>query len=140
MILAAIQARLAAAPAIAVLLTEQTGIVRCFPLLAPQGAGHPLVVLSAISVQRSASLHEARDYSTGTVQVDVYARTYGEAQALEALVRRSLHAQAFVAGGVTVQYCVQNTTRDMIEGTEPGSATRPLFRISTDYDVAFEES
>lgn len=140
MILSAIHARLAADAAVAAVVGETPAIVRIFPVVAPQSAAYPLVVLTAVDVRRSASLHEARDYCEGVVQVDVYARTYGEAHELEAATRRALHVQAFVAGGVTVQACRQQTTKDMTEGTEPGSATRPLFRLSTDYSVAFEEN
>lgn len=140
MIVAAFHARLAASPSVAALITSPDSTVRAFPVLAPQGAAHPLIVLTAIEVRRSASLSERRDYCEGTVQVDIYARTYDGAQELDAAVREALHGASFVAGGVTVQACLHEVTRDMTEGIEPGSATRPLFRLSTDYRVAFEEA
>lgn len=140
MIVQAIHARLRATPSVLELLESPDGTVRAFPGLAPQAAAYPLIVLTVVEQRHLASMHEPRLFAEATVQVDAYAETYEAADGLASQARRALHGQVFVAGGVDVQRCLLVVRRDMQEGTTPGSATRPLHRVSMDFDVAFEES
>jgi hypothetical protein len=97
----------------------------------PQGADWPGVVLYTIGDAEGRTLQGPSGLSTGRVQIDCIAKTYGSAKELSRAVRTVLdgHASAGLQG------VFHAGTRDGREGGT-NEASRP-FRVSLDFIVTY---
>ena len=97
----------------------------------PQGAALPGLVLNVVSDAEGLHLKGPDGLSEGRVQIDAYAKTYGEAKTLSRAVRTVLHG--YRGGGFRLVSHV--ATRDSREGGT-NEAERP-FRISLDFTTSW---
>jgi hypothetical protein len=121
------------------ILTGATAVTSLVPAAriawggAPQGVGHPYVVLWLIGGQDGAHMNGPNELFEGRVQVDCYGRTYSEASAVAAAIKPVLH---FYRGG-GFQGVFHAGTRSSREGGT-NEAERP-YRVSLDFTLAWRD-
>lgn len=93
----------------------------------PQGAAYPGVVLTTISNNSGLTFDGADDMSSTRVQVDIYAKEYGEAEGIARQIQTTL--EGYRGGAILgAVYQGERDSREIGEDSKP-------FRISQDYEV-----
>lgn len=105
---------------------------RIYPVIRPQGSPTPCVVYNGFAPEQVMTTSGRANLAGKRLQLDVYAKTYPEAKAIEAAVNDRLIGFSGVIGDVEFQGIFDNGGRgDGFEHTAPDQ----LFRVSTDYLV-----
>ena len=124
-------------------LTAQAAVAalvgdRVYPELIPQHVyaevrGMPCIVYQRVAVSRSRTYCAADKLVKATIQVDVMAPTYDEADQVAEAVRLALLDYRGAMGDVRVKLCQLDTETNLVE-SEPG-----LFRCSRDWSFWYVE-
>lgn len=126
--------------AIITLLTSAAGVTalagnRINWSLRPDADALPAVSLHRVSGERDASLAGRTGLVASTVQVDCWARTYGEAKRLARAVILALPHARNTVGGVVLQGIFIDRESDSFDGEEPHN----VFRTRIDFSVWHSE-
>ena len=114
-------------------LAVMVGGERIYPVILPQGQVNPSLVYNRVSGLGSHHMQGPSGLSRPRYQIDAYAQTPDEANALADLVKFHLDGFQGLMGSVNVQGVFFDTER------EDYQADVNLFRVSRDYIIWLEE-
>ena len=112
---------------------------RVHPLRLPQGTAYPAVRYQVIGAPRTHAMGADTGEVHARVQVDSYAETYDEAQALAKQVRLALSRWDGTAGGVVVDHIFLDGERDMLEPTAEFDGEQGVPGVTQDYIMHYQE-
>lgn len=107
---------------------------RVYPGFAPQGVSLPHVVLNTISDVSDHDMDGANGWTEARVQVDCYARTVDDAEALAEVIRLACDGYKGTMGAAEVAFCFQEAGDD---GPEPYPTNEPRQRSRRRDDYRF---
>lgn len=106
---------------------------RVYPMLAAQNGATPFVVYQRIGAERHVTSCGQANLTSAFIQIDSYAREYGDAKALAHAVQERIANFHGTMGSVEVKKAFLTTELDLLD-VEPG-----LYRVSQTYTVWFVE-
>lgn len=118
---------------------------RIQPKASPQGAANPRIVYRKVSGEALGSFDGPNGQAVYRVQLDLYAGSYDQVDALADAVKLRvadggpLDGFRGTAGGVTVQACYRVNESDVDEPPDPADETG-VYRISLDFELWVEEA
>lgn len=116
---------------------------RVRPSRLEQGVKYPAIVYQVIGSPRTHLMGDTSDASrwvTANMQVDCYAKTYAEAQALAEQVRLALSRWSGTAGGVAVEVVFFEDARDMDEPTLVDHGDEGVYRVMMDFKAHYQDA
>jgi hypothetical protein len=100
---------------------------RVYPVIAPQNVAYPCITWQRISRTEVFSLEGPSGYADARVQIDCWAKTYGEARAVANAVRDDLNG--WDNEGQPIADCRLDSARDLYDP----AAEPKLYRSSLDF-------
>ena len=128
-VLKAIRAKLIADTAVAAVIGA-----KCYPVVAPQKAAVPFVILSIVNVDPTDTKSGVSTTDVFRIQADSYAASYDAVQDLDKKVRTAIDKFMGTSSGIYIDGVRYLTSQDAYE-EEPGE-----YRRISDYIVRIKES
>jgi hypothetical protein len=112
---------------------------RIAPVIQAQFTAFPFVTYSVTGYEPTITHSGAIVGAKTTVQIDTWALTYKDATLLQITIRRALQGFKGEAGGINVRN-ITTDGRTSLGQQLPDGAEKPVYTVSSDYDVLHIDS
>ena len=113
---------------------------RMYPDVLPQNATMPATTISVVSGNSEYNLTGGEGNARARVQIDCFGATRSAVNELAEAIRVELHGYNGAAGSETVQSCLMENKRDLIDQPIDGDSYAVRYRKMIDFSVIHTEA